>query len=179
MRQGRLRRQPAVASVSLAPTRWDMGADGPANRRGLVQEDATDMDPTTGKPQPNPNGVKRMRRVNMIDVWHAKGEISTAGFNAAEKLRNAYERTQCAPGWPDNDRVQASSRPDLAVAMQVDRRTALGAIWSRVHRDDERILWCCVVEARTPAKCGYDGARYRAGMAHLRAALDRLAHAMG
>ena len=50
------------SKVSLGPsTTWDKGADGPANRIGLVIEDRGDTDPTTGK-KINPNGVKGARR---------------------------------------------------------------------------------------------------------------------
>ena len=34
-----------------------------------------------------------MRRVDMIEVWHRKRVISTDGYNAAEKLHDAFERT--------------------------------------------------------------------------------------
>ena len=68
----------AKTQVTLAPNPWDMGADGPANRIGLIEEAATEIDPETGKETPNPNNVKRARRVDMLEVWHRRGWITTA-----------------------------------------------------------------------------------------------------
>ena len=63
----------ASEQVSVAmPTTWDHGATGPANRVGLVTEPAVDADPVTGKIV-NPNGIKRARRVDMLEIWHSKG----------------------------------------------------------------------------------------------------------
>lgn len=175
-KRGRKPKAQPVASVTLS--RWDMGATGPANRIGLQQEDAVDMDPMTGKPQPNPNGVKRMRRVDMLELWHRQRTITTAGFNAAERLRDAHEATQRGPGWADNDRVQSSPKPDVAVAMHIDRVSAYVALSKHIAPGDRRIIDVCVLDRGTPAKAGYERARYAEGLAHLRAALDRLANAM-
>lgn len=157
---------------------WDMGATGPANRVGLVVEDAADLDRETGKVI-NPNGVKRARRVDMLEVWHKRGVISTAGFNAAEKLRDAFEATERAPGWPDNDRVQSSPKPDHAVAIQIDRLSRYHDIARHVGQADRAIMDACVLSRGTPATIGYKGRRYQEGLDLLRDALDRLAREMG
>lgn len=165
--------------VAVATMPWDMGAAGPANRRGLIVEDAFDADPETGRVV-NPNGVKRARRVDMLEVWHRKGVISTAGFNAAETLRDAFEATERAPGWPDNDRVQSSPKPDHAVTIQIDRMSRFHTYHRHVSADDREIIDACVLRHGTPAslrRYRYHG--YPAGMRHLREALDRLATAMG
>jgi hypothetical protein len=174
------------APISLVALPWDMGANGQANRIGLHEEDATELDPATGKPIPNPNGVKRMRRVDMLEVWHRKGVITTAGYNAAVSLRNAFEATQKAPGWPDNDRVQSSPKPDHAVAIMIDRVSAYHAINKLVHPGDAAIVDMCVIQDSSPAyirdkdgKRPYYGPGHKAGIAHIRAALDRLAKRMG
>lgn len=166
--------------VTLSQTVWDTGATGPANRNGLVIEDAADMDPETGKAV-NPNNIKRARRVNMLEVWHRKGVISTAGFNAAEKLRDAFEATSRAPGWPDNDRVQSSPKPDHAVTIQIDRLSAFHAFHRHVTDEDREIIDACVLLGGSPMRIRrYRGGRgYQAGLEHLRAALDRLAIAIG
>jgi len=166
------------APITLAPTTWDMGADGKANRHGLEQEDAVEVDPETGK-KSNPNGVVRMRRVDMIEVWHRKRVISTDGYNAAEKLRDAFERTQCAPGWPEAERVDSSPKPDHAVTIQITRLSRYHAIARCVHPDDRDILSACVLSGATPAALRrYKGRAYQAGLEHLRDALDRLASAL-
>ena len=155
------------------PNPWDFGATGKANQAGLTIEDAAENTPQ-GK-DANPNGVKRARRVDNLERWHRMGDISTAGYNAAEKLRNAFEATERAPGWPDNDRVQSSPKPDHAVTIQIDRLSRYHAIARHVHRDDREIIGQCVLRQGTPSGL----MRYRRkpvqGKAALRAALDRLA----
>jgi hypothetical protein len=157
--------------VTLA--QWDFGAKGQANQIGLVVEDAAEITPA-GKAA-NPNGVKRARRVDMLELWHRRGEITTAGYNAAEKLRDAFEATERAPGWPDNDRVQSSPKPDHAVTIQIDRLSKYHAIARHIHRDDRELISHCVLSRGTP--CGL--MRYRRkpveGKAALRDALERLA----
>lgn len=181
----RRRKAQKAVTLSTMPSEWDMGATGQANRIGLVQEDATELDPKTGKPMPNPNGVKRMRRVDMLEVWHRKGIISTAGFNAAERLRDALEATQRSAGWPDNDRVQSSPKPDHAVTIQIDRLSKFHGINRLVPRDDQPIINACVFNRASPMAVTingtrpYRGAGYQRGLDHLRDALDRLAKAMG
>lgn len=164
-----------VSAVTV--TQWDHGATGPANRIGLVTEPAIDADPVTGQVA-NPNGIKRARRVDMLEIWHKQGAITTEGFNAAEKLRDAFEATQRAPGWPDNDRVQSSPKPDHAVTIQIDRISAFNAINRHVVADDRSIISACVLHRHTPAVAGYKGRAYQAGLDHLRDALDRLARAI-
>lgn len=156
---------------------WDMGATGPANRAGLAIEDAADMDPETGRII-NPNGVKRARRVDMLEVWHKKGVISTQGFNAAEALRDAFEATLRTPGWPDNDRVQSSPKPDHAVTIQIDAISRFHAVHRFVCKSDRAIIDACVLRRASPAYAGYKGAAYRNGLEHLAEALDRLSLAM-
>ena len=158
------------------PMPWDLGAKGQANQRDLILEDATETTPEGSAA--NPNGVKRMRRVDMLERWHRLGKISTAGYNAAERLRDAFEATERAPGWPDNDRVQSSPKPDHAVTIQIDRLSKFHAIAKHVARDDQRIMNHCVLSRGTP--CGlreYRGQPEK-GMAALRDALDRLADKM-
>lgn len=165
--------------VSLAPSPWDMGASGQANRLGLVVEEAMDADPATGKIV-NPNGVKRARRVDMLEVWHKKGVISTRGFNAAERLRDAFEATERAPGWPDNDRVQSSPKPDHAVTIQIDRLSRYHSVSRCVASDDREIIDACVLHRGTPGSLRqYRRENYQAGLRHLHDALDRLSDAIG
>jgi hypothetical protein len=174
----------SAVTVSAMPTQWDRGATGPANRVGLIEEDAAEIDPTTGKAS-NPNGVKRARRVDMLEVWHRKGEITTAGFNAAEKLRDAFENTQRAPGWPETERVQSSPKPDHAVTIQIDRMSNYHRFAILVAAEDWPIINACVLNRQLPSEVRIRGARpywlagYQDGMRALRNALDRLAAAMG
>lgn len=134
-----------TSSVSLAApaTAWDLGASGPANRSGLVIEPAGEINPTTGKIE-NPNNVIRARRVDMLEFWHRRGVISDRGYDVGVALRSAIEATQRAPGWPDNDRVQSSPKPDHAVTIQVDRLSKLALISGLLHPDDRDLVWHCV-----------------------------------
>lgn len=188
MMQQPKRRKPSrgkhkAPAVTLMPTTWDAGATGPANRVGLVIEERGEVSPETGK-RSNPNGVRGARRVDMLEVWHRKGVISTAGYNAAEKLRAAFEGTQRSAGWPDNDRVQSSPKPDHAVAIQIDRISKYHAIARHVSADDQPIISRCVLGSGTPAnlringKRPYHGAGYELGLQYLAEALERLARAL-
>lgn len=114
---------------------WDMGASGRANRIGLVVEERGETDAATGK-RINPNGIKGVRRVDTLALYHSRGVISTRGYNAGERLRTAWLDTMRSPGWLDNDRVQSSPKPDQAIAMQVGRIS--------------RLLW---LSRRVPADC--------------------------
>lgn len=179
--------QRASKTVTVAPNPWDHGADGPANRNGLVVEDAVDITPDGSTP--NPNGVRRARRVDMLEVWHNRyltGHtspktgypapfITTRQYNAADALQAAYEATLRAPGWPDNDRVQSSPKPDHAVTIQIDRIGRYHAIARFVALQDWPILQHCVINGKSPKGTGR---AYQAGFEHLRAALDRLATAL-
>lgn len=170
----------ASAEVTLAETPWDHGATGPANRIGLVVEERGEIDPKSGKMR-NPNGVTGVRRVDLLEYWHKRGTISTAGFNAGEKLRNAFEATmRSKPALPGNDRVQSSPKPDLAVDIIVDRISAFERLMRHVVTKDRDIISACVLGNATPAAIRrYRGAGYRHGLAHLREALDRLADRLG
>jgi len=163
-----------ASSVSLPVTSWDMGAAGPANRRGLEPEDA-------GEPgQPNPNGVRRMRRVDLLEYWHRRGTISTAGFNAAVKLRDAFQRTQRGQGIDyTRDKVDASPKPDHAVTIQIDRLSEYHRIVRLVIRGDMAIIDATVLREGTPHTLRrYRGDAYQAGLRHMAEALDRLARAL-
>ena len=177
-----------MVTTSRAP--WDFGAKGQANQAGLIVEDAPTIDTVTGR-RLNPNGVKRARRVDMLEVWHRAGKISTQALNAAEKLRDAFEATQRAPGWPDNDRVQSSPKPDHAVTIQIDRLARYEVIMRLVPTADRPIIDACVLSRGGPGDVRLGGGsrpylntkddttRHEAGLKALSAALVRLAVAMG
>ena len=175
-------RQVTNKPVTVPVMPWDMGAMGPANRANMIVEEAVDIGPDGNTP--NPNNVKRARRIDMLEAWHTKGVISTRGFNAGEALRDAYYSTQKAPGWPDNDRVQSSPKPDHAVTIQIGRLSAFAAIYGLVPTSDRKIIDHCILSERIPASLmdagrhPYAGPNYRSGLQFLREALDRLADAM-
>ena len=179
------RKQKPIASVTIPPYNpWDMGATGPANRHGLEQEDAATIDPDTGKAH-NPNGVKKMRRVDMLEHWHRHGTISTAGYTAACALRDAFERTQLSPGTSfEQVRVDSSPKPDHAVTIQIKGLSLFHHVNRHVIAADQPLVHHCVLSKGTPASLRirgvrvFHGANYPAGLRELAAALDRLARAM-
>lgn len=164
----------ATHGAAQRASEWDQGATGPANRINLITEERGEVDPVSGKII-NPNGVKGVRRVDMLEVWHRRGVISSAGYNAAEKLRDAYEGTLRAGGWPDSERVQSSPKPDMAVTIQIDRLSRYHTIARHIPQEDRPLIMACVLHQQTPAAAGYQGRRYRAGLEALGSALDRFA----
>lgn len=163
--------------VTMQTASWDHGATGVANRAGLVIEQRGEPDPETGE-MINPNGITGARRVDLLEHWLKLGRISTNGFNAAIKLRDAFESTQRGkPALPENDRVSSSPKPDHAVAIMVDRISAFSAITKHIAPQDREIVLACVADGHHPEKV-YGSTRWQVGMQHLGAALDRLYAAM-
>jgi hypothetical protein len=179
--QGKL----AVSQVTLPA--WDQGAMGPANRPGLVEEDAPTIDPDTGE-EFNPNGVRRMRRVDLLDVWHRKGVLSAAAYSVACDLRDAFLATQMGRAVDlTQERVDSSPKPDHAVTIQIDRLSKFHALMRHVVRADVPIIQACVLDGGGPGDVvGRDGLhpfrnvvgeiwRHDAGLRALSDALERLA----
>ena len=153
---------------------WDHGAMGQANRIGLVVEERADLDPETGKAI-NPNGVTGARRKDMLEVYADRGWISQRAYGAGELLRVSWLRTdigRCAP-WL-RERVDSSPKPDAAVAIQIDRISALLRVSSLIPAEDRGIL-DCVCGRGDPIGRVYRGSQHEAGKLHLVAALERLA----
>ena len=163
-----------LGKVSVAQTPWDHGATGQANRIGLVIEERADIDPETGK-KINPNGITGARRKDMLEVYADRGWISQRAYGAGELLRVSWLRTdigRCAP-WL-RERVDSSPKPDAAVAIQIDRISALLRVSSLIPAEDRGIL-DCVCGRGDPIGRVYRGSQHEAGKAHLSAALERLA----
>jgi hypothetical protein len=153
---------------------------GAANRIGLVTEQRGHVDADTGETI-NPNGVKGVRRVDMLEVYHQRGWITDKGYTAGEALRDAWSMVHRAKGTDYTAvRVDSSSKPDAQVAILIDRVSRYHAVARRIAKGDEEILACVVEEGRAIAHLRqYRGAAHDAGKRHLCAALDRLALAMG
>lgn len=158
-------------------TPWDHGAMGAANRIGLVVEERGDLDLRSGKIT-NPNNVTGVRRVDILDFWHRRGTITTGGFNAAVKLRDAFEGTMRGkPALPENDRVQSSPKPDHAVTIQIDRISQFTRYMGQVIPGDRAIISACVLDGHHPSSI-YGALRVKEGLQHLREALERLSKAL-
>lgn len=136
VRKGRPR---AKRGVSLAsPTQWDQGAMGPANRLRLRQENATDIDPETGKETPNPNGIKRQRRETWVSIYARKGMIERHHAAAAEKLRLASE------GMRERDPLAAigevRNRGGDPHAARIDARRWFREMWSIIPAASKPVI---------------------------------------
>ena len=173
--------QRKVAPITLS---WDMGATGIANSIGLVVEDRGEVDAKTGK-RVNPNGVKGVRRIDMLEYYHRQGIISHRGHNAGCALRNAWEDTMRAPGWNDNDRVQSSPKPDHQIAIQIDRVSKLHNAWRKVPREHAAMIEHIAIDrgsisgVRIKGVRPYLGANNAKGKEMLGIAFEDLADAMG
>ncbi|MFN3646251.1 MAG: hypothetical protein ACK4S2_07015 [Gemmobacter sp.] len=128
-RKGRNRR-PRPVSLPATPTSWDKGADGPANQDRLIDEPAAEFDPRTGRETPNPNGVRRRRRLPWVRVYHVQGRLSAQQLAAAERLRMAAE------GMRERDplaalRIDRTGHADPEAA-RVDARAWFRRLWAAV-----------------------------------------------
>lgn len=121
-----------AVSVAKMPTEWDKGAMGPANRVGLVQEAATDFDVNTGKDAPNPNGVRRHRRVIWIDHYEQKGKLTRAQCAMGHILYAAYHGSPNRdPLAAMGDRVDGGGAGDAQVSA-IDRKRELYRMKARI-----------------------------------------------
>lgn len=121
------------AAEHLAPTSWDAGAMGPANRENLHCEPATDINPETGRQTPNPNGVRRWRRMTWVNVYHRQHKLTSAQAAAADQLAIA------AAGLPDRDPLAAlgevACRGGDPQVARVDARREFFRLFARVPPD--------------------------------------------
>ena len=162
------KRQPADLTVPG----WDFGAEGQANRSGLQRERVADVDGT--------GTIKRARRVDMLEVWHRRGLLSASAFNAAEKLRNAFEATQKIPGL-DYQRpvVDASPKPDHAVTVMIDRVSKYHEIARHIASEDLPLVARMVLDGGGPEALGYRGPeRVKEAITKLDVVLSRIASAI-
>ena len=158
-----------------------MGADGKPNRHGLEQEDAVEIDPRRGRSRTrtelNPN--ERMRRVDMIEVWHRKRVISTDGYNAAENSAMHSSAPNAPLAGPRPSGWTAARNP--ITPSRSRSRASAATMPSRAACIQTTGIFCrpasCPAQPRQPCR-RYKGRAYQAGLEHLRDALDRLASAL-
>ena len=175
-----------INQVSTSRMPWDMGADGQANasrESEIVEGIDPDVDPETGEvKRRNPNGVKRRLFYDMLDVYRRREWITERGFKAGADLRAAWERTEKGMGGQLQEQVDSSPKADAAVAVQVDRMSALVRITKHIPAHDHRILMVVACEKRAISSVPEYRNSSRAhdrGKKHLREALDRLADRLG
>lgn len=159
--------QPRVhpSRITLAAVPWDMGADGPANQAGLEVEQATDIDPETGKETPNPNGVIRRRR--RWDGWPER--YCVRGVITRDQLVIAIELRNAAAGRPTADPLAAIYIDRTSVsdpeADRIDARQKFHRMWAVVPEYARPVINRVVIE---------DQAIWRTGLLRRESHEDRL-----
>lgn len=152
-----------------------MGPNTPAQAANRIIEDGGEINSATGKRE-NPNGIRRARRIDVIETYYRAGRLSPSQFQAAETLASAWENTQRSPSPKLGEKVDSSPKPDHAITIQIDQMTDYIRIMGRVDKADKQILTHCVLDRHTPYGLPqYRHARRGEGMQALRDALDRLA----
>lgn len=141
------KRKAAKVSVAPMPDHWDMGAKGPANRIGLVQEPVTWTN-DKGE-QVNPNNVKRMRREDAIDEYLKRGWLSQAQHGMAVRLITAFEGTQRTAPAIKKVQVDSSPKPDAHVAIMIDRITKLTHISKRIPPESLYVMRRVLYDGKT------------------------------
>jgi hypothetical protein len=169
------KRKAAKVSVAPMPDHWDMGAKGQANRIGLVQEPVTWTN-DKGE-QVNPNNVKRMRRVDMLQKYHKDGVVTTRQLTAGAVLRDAWSKTEMGQGTDYSDpKVDSSPKPDQAIDIRIDRMSHYISITRLIPAEDKGILDAVACEGRAVAHLPqYRWRNVVKGKEHLSDALERLA----
>lgn len=148
LKSGTRKSRVPASKVTLAPTTWDMGASGPANRDRLHEEPATEIDPETGKDRPNPNGVRRVRRHAWAEIYARQGKLTPAQAAAAANLYAAWA------GHPARDPLAAigetvdRERYTDPQSQTVDARRRFYAMWQRVPQSSQPVLEHVVLEDR-------------------------------
>lgn len=164
--------------VTLAPVPWDHGADGPANRHGLVEEPATEVDPETGRERPNPNRVTRVRRRLVLEEMLSRDLLTRRQYAMGLELHAA------SLGTPERDALAAIGEiapdrsPGLSIVQMMDARRKYWAMRDfllRVLPEAWPAVECVCVQ-NEPVSGRHSKKRDReAAMHSLRAGLDMLA----
>lgn len=170
--------------VSLAPMpaaianhqgrRWDRGPNTQAQRAGKVVEDAEYFDEETGE-KVNPNGVKRLRKIDLVEHYARKGVIDRRQMLAGITLRSAFEGTQRTAPAIKKVQVDSTPKPDQHVEIMIDRLSRFADVFNGLNGKYREILDCVVLNNCHPAWLKkYRGRRYVRGIEVLQEALSAL-----
>jgi hypothetical protein len=119
------------AKITLAPAPWDQGADGPANREGLIDQERGETDLATGKVI-NPNKVFGKVRMPLFRRYAKQGRITADHAETAHRIYAAYAgHPNRDPLAAITDRVDGGGTEDPNVTL-MDTRRAFYAIWGRI-----------------------------------------------
>ena len=120
--------------VSTAPLPWN-GDHGTATAAATAG--------TVLVPMGGPNRMARRYRVSIIDTMEAR--LSMRQVQAARAIQEAYCRAEMlSSGGPLKEQVDASPKPDAAVASQVDAMSTLTYVMSAVPSAMRDVVeWVC------------------------------------
>ena len=129
------------------------------------------IDPETGKETPNPNGVRRVRRVSWVYAYAARGELNRSQVAAAEKLRMASEGMRERDPLAAIGEIKAKSG-DRAAAM-VDARRWFHELWASIPTSSRPVIERVVIDD-LPIWAGCGSAAWARHMSRLVAGLDAI-----
>ena len=167
-------RQRRHASVTLPEMPWDRGADGPANRVGLVEEPRGEVDEDTGKVK-NPNGVRGVRRRLWVETYWQQGKITRGQLNVARELLDAHEGRKAQDPLAAIKIDRQTGKPDPQAAA-FDKRRKFHAMWAQVPLFARPVIEHVVINNRPlRAMAGCNSARSaERHLERLRKGLDML-----
>lgn len=169
----RNRKTKPAPSVPSAPSSWDMGANGPANQDRMIVEPATDIDPETGKETPNPNSVKRRRRVPILVLMLRNRTITDEQATAAARFWMAsHGRVEADPLAALNGHAPIRGSSDSQAA-RVDARREYLAMLARIPLACRPVIDRVVIEDKPV--WGTNPATRERHMQRLRTGLDAIA----
>ena len=170
----------ARKTVSLAqPTEWDFGPRTAAQDVRKVIEPVRDWDEKKQKEVDNVNGVRRARRIDLVEYYFRQDRIDGRQMAAGKALAAAWEHTQRSP--EAIKKVQVDVTPDhgAIAAMHVDRIGRFHAVRKMIPDTDWPVLESVCIRNASVAQIGYKGPRFYVGLSLMCSALDRLADRMG
>jgi hypothetical protein len=139
---GKARRIPRKARnvpVTVRSAPWDMGATGPANQIGLVDQERGEVDLATGKVI-NPNRVFGKVRMPVFMRMMKQNRITPEHAASAQRLYAAWAGHPTRdPIAAISDRVDRSGTTDPNVIM-VDRRREFRTLWAMVPDDCKPVV---------------------------------------
>lgn len=166
---------PMPAAIANTEGRWDRGPNTKAQRAGKVVEDAEYFDEMTGE-KVNPNGVKRLRKIDLVEHYARKGIIDRRQMLAGIHLRNAFEGTQRTAPAIKKVQVDSTPKPDQHVEIMIDRLSRFADVFNGLCTDHREILDCVVLNNCHPAWLKkFRGRRYTRGIEAMQEALASLA----
>ena len=124
---GRVRTKSLVENVTLAQYNGDHGPNTQAATAGTVIVAIPD----------SPNKMARRQRINVINAM----DLTMRQLQAAQAIETAHCKTEMlSSGGPLKEYVQASPKPDAAVAMQCDAISRMVLVMSAVRKSEREIV---------------------------------------